>query len=190
MPSHYLNVWCQAITWINDDLLSIGPLQTNSTEIWIKIQYFSLKKMYLIMLSLKWTDGKDPLIDINYKSRHNRTEPGHDWSQCRPDFRLAPSQWEMSLQSNAISHWLGANLESDLQCWHTSRPFCHLYHVLITMGYWALWYLIYRIQEPVSWMEWSAKCQPVSSLWHAREHIQRLWCQKQVTQAGICSCIP
>ena len=25
--------------------------------------------------------------------------------------RLAPSQWEMSLQSNAASHWLGANLE-------------------------------------------------------------------------------
>ena len=29
--------------------------------------------------------------------------------------RFAPSQWEMSLQSNAISHWLGANLESALQ---------------------------------------------------------------------------
>ena len=24
----------------------------------------------------------------------------------------APSQWETSLQSNAVSHWLGANLES------------------------------------------------------------------------------
>ena len=30
------------------------------------------------------------------------------------DSRLAPSQWEMSLQSNAISHWLGTNLESAL----------------------------------------------------------------------------
>ena len=28
------------------------------------------------------------------------------------DSRLAPSQWETSLQSNAVSHWLGANLES------------------------------------------------------------------------------
>ena len=26
--------------------------------------------------------------------------------------RFTPSQWETSLQSNAISHWLGANLES------------------------------------------------------------------------------
>ena len=32
----------------------------------------------------------------------------------RSDSRLAPSQWETSLQSNAVSHWLGANLESDL----------------------------------------------------------------------------
>ena len=28
------------------------------------------------------------------------------------DSRLAPSQWETSLQCNAMSHWLGANLES------------------------------------------------------------------------------
>ena len=32
----------------------------------------------------------------------------------RADSRFAPSQWEMSLQSNAISHWLGASLESAL----------------------------------------------------------------------------
>ena len=32
----------------------------------------------------------------------------------RADYRLAPSQWEAALQSNAVSHWLGANLESAL----------------------------------------------------------------------------
>ena len=32
----------------------------------------------------------------------------------RADSRIAPSQWEMSLQGNAVSHWLGANLESAL----------------------------------------------------------------------------
>ena len=35
-------------------------------------------------------------------------------SITRSDPRFAPSQWETSLQSNAVSHWLGANLESDL----------------------------------------------------------------------------
>ena len=33
---------------------------------------------------------------------------------CTADSRLAPSQWETSLQSNVVSHWLGANLESAL----------------------------------------------------------------------------
>ena len=32
--------------------------------------------------------------------------------KVRADFRLAPSQWETSLQSNAVFHWLGASLES------------------------------------------------------------------------------
>ena len=30
------------------------------------------------------------------------------------DYRLVPSEWETALQSNAVSHWLGANLESAL----------------------------------------------------------------------------
>ena len=33
---------------------------------------------------------------------------------CRADSSHAPSQWKMSLQCNAISHWLGANLKSAL----------------------------------------------------------------------------
>ena len=32
----------------------------------------------------------------------------------RADSRFAPSEWETSLQSNAVSHWLSAKLESDL----------------------------------------------------------------------------
>ena len=32
----------------------------------------------------------------------------------KADSRLTPSQWETSLQSNAVSHWLGANLGSAL----------------------------------------------------------------------------
>ena len=38
------------------------------------------------------------------------TTPEH----YRGDIRFAPSQWETSLQSNAVSHWLGADLESVL----------------------------------------------------------------------------
>ena len=50
--------------------------------------------------------------------------PRHRWHKLlathyRADSRLAPSQWEMSLHSNAISHLLGATLESALRyVWH------------------------------------------------------------------------
>ena len=37
------------------------------------------------------------------------------WAEItRADSRYAPSQWETLLQSNAVSHWLCANLESAL----------------------------------------------------------------------------
>ena len=39
---------------------------------------------------------------------------------------LAPSQWERSLQSNAVSHWLGANLESVLPLDPHLKRKCHI----------------------------------------------------------------
>ena len=49
-----LPVWQQAIIWTSADVLSIGPLKTNSTEIWIKILTFTFKKMRLEMSSVRW----------------------------------------------------------------------------------------------------------------------------------------
>ena len=37
-----------------------------------------------------------------------------DKKKCKADPRFVPSQWETSLQSNAVSHWQGTNLESAL----------------------------------------------------------------------------
>ena len=63
----------------------------------------------------------------------------------RADSWFAPSQWETSLQSNAVSHWLGANLESALyvdwwisysylstqfSCWVTVSMACEQYRVM------------------------------------------------------------
>ena len=49
----------------------------------------------------------------------------------RADSRFTPSQWETSLQSNAVSHWLGANLVSALggcsdHQWLNLVIHCHL----------------------------------------------------------------
>ena len=60
-------------------------------------------------------------------------------SSTRAASRFAPSQWEMSLQSNILSHWLGANLESALfyssNPSQSDRPWCedqhtHMHHVI------------------------------------------------------------
>ena len=45
---------CQAITWTNAEILLIGPLGTNFSEILIEIYTFWYKKMHLKMLSRKW----------------------------------------------------------------------------------------------------------------------------------------
>ena len=42
----------------------------------------------------------------------NECEALHHINKYRADSRLTPSQWETSLRSYAVSHWLGANLES------------------------------------------------------------------------------
>ena len=67
------------------------------------------------------------------------SEWGHWFDQNnRADSRLAPSQWETPLQSNAISHGLGTNLESALeQCDYSMHGLqqnklilCQLFEVL------------------------------------------------------------
>ena len=57
---------------------------------------------------------------LAHSSRWARNQPRGDIIKLcklhtyKADSRLAPCQWETSLQSNAVSHRLGANLESAL----------------------------------------------------------------------------
>ena len=44
----------KAITWTNAELLSIGSLGTNLSEIQIEIHDFSFMKMHLKFFSVKW----------------------------------------------------------------------------------------------------------------------------------------
>ena len=47
-------------------------------------------------------------------TKHWEVAPCTSWTLHMADSRLALSQWETSLQSNTVSHWLGANPESAL----------------------------------------------------------------------------
>ena len=69
------------------------------------------------LLSL-WTNADLMSIEIlntNFKiSKFNVSNDSHFveaslWLYNRADSNFAPSQWEMSLQSNGVSHWLGTN---------------------------------------------------------------------------------
>ena len=64
----------------------------------------------------------------------------------RADIRLAPSQWEMSLQSNADSHWLGANLKSTLCVGAHSWWSCCVGRGMVVGG----------SQIPPRWSDWFA----------------------------------
>ena len=67
-------------------------------------------KTHICVSRPQWVKGQWVWVRVGMTIRHLGTVIF--W--CRAEFRLAPSQWETSLQSNAISHWLGANLESSL----------------------------------------------------------------------------
>ena len=64
-------VWHQAIISTNLDLLLIGPLGANFSEILIKIRISSFMTMHLKMLSVKWQPfgpGGEELIDTDNQS--------------------------------------------------------------------------------------------------------------------------
>ena len=66
--------------------------------------------------------------------------------QYRADCRLAPSQWETSLQSNTVSNWLGANLESALQYYDPAYQCINFSRLQ-----WIFWYLLNEIQSLKYW---------------------------------------
>ena len=59
--------WHQAIIWTNAETLLIGPLETNVSEILIKIYIFSLNKNALRMSSGNW---KSPCFSLNVLVLH------------------------------------------------------------------------------------------------------------------------
>ena len=86
---------------------------------------------FLLQNGVLWDMGQvngGRICEFVYPCRRPRSGNMWPWNKYRADSRLAPSQWEMSLQSNAISHWLGANLESALkykQAIHHDQPSVH-----------------------------------------------------------------
>ena len=71
---------------------------------------FCIVSWKIILLKLLHLPGANELTD----SHHSWPYKSLKMNYIRTDPRFAPSQWETPLQNNAVSHWLGANLESSL----------------------------------------------------------------------------
>ena len=124
------NLW-----WLQNPLVCFLMKMRNAEMYILQMQNKGVKECLLWVLGRKKGSDKalwlDKIITENYNRNmslvsdediHVKSNLFITWctlTQCyqymyRDDSRLAPSQWETSLQSNAVSHWLGANLESAL----------------------------------------------------------------------------
>ena len=99
--------------------------------------------------------------------------------KCRADSRLAPSQREAALQSNAVSHWLGANLEAPMQMmpqsvmltwlWHCKRRIScavmidRLFHSLLAQPLLAGNFLSLGLSKDRQWPLWNVRNSHQSS---------------------------
>ena len=105
-------IQCQAITRTNANLLPIGPVGKTSVKFQLKWKSFHLRK--LSCRSRLQNVGHFVTPEMSFLCSAN--------TRYRADSGFAPSQWEMSLQSNTVSHWLGTNLESALR--YTPHDIC------------------------------------------------------------------
>ena len=93
-------LWQHPVWWSNNTIVCSVASQ------WIVIILRSMfhKWFTLSKNNITWGWG-NTVIHSGYET----TKPSF-----RADARFASSQWETALQSNAVSHWLGANLDSAL----------------------------------------------------------------------------
>ena len=93
-------------------------------ELTLKVEWYS---KYLIG-HLGYCDLSENVFRIfsmymyNVYTYNVSKETSMDTWNFRAHSRLAPSQWVMLLQSNAVSHWLGANLELALNFVDSTVP--------------------------------------------------------------------
>ena len=109
MHFYFLMLFCYILVWNWFKTMNI------LSALWIlMVWYFSTRTSVATVLNIHRPIS--PHILIPQSSPVSYILPRHHSAVCniRADFRFAPSQWEMSVQSSAISHWLGANLESAL----------------------------------------------------------------------------
>ena len=149
MPSYYLNQRSYIVNWTLRNKL---PWNLNRhATIFIQENAFEnivCKKWRPSCLGLNVSTFASISIVSCGGDTHDMGQPVYmvHFMSChmvmfRADSKLAPNQWETSLQCNAASHWLGANLESTLMLlWVPER-----YVSMETLSTTSVWYQILEI---------------------------------------------
>ena len=90
------------------------------------------------------------VVIIQRKYHHIRVYRTESW--------FAPSQWETSLQSNPVSHWLGANPESAVISFIHLELLYGKLHLITAYTSWFMWVLVWHFGAKRRW--------PQSYRWH------------------------
>ena len=102
----------------------------------VKRKLYSVNKNcdWFICLIIWWNYFLHLLHYVFWSAFPSDTIQAQNLVYCRTDYRLAPSQWETSLQSSTVSHWLGRHLEAALYwtCVHAKPISNTLKHTLHT----------------------------------------------------------
>ena len=93
--------------------LCFGVISRTHTIVAIAVTWANFDQI-CVNLCHQGPHNGDLCVLFSHTHTQNNVSVQHTNSWDAASSRSAPSQWEMALQSNAISHWLGANLESAL----------------------------------------------------------------------------
>ena len=126
----WMSLCCQEVLYLEDD----SSLWTDSWESWTSGAYSNLEGY-----GWNW-----PVL--NLKMAQNDTKHMH-----RTDSRFNPSQWEMALFCNDITHWLGASLESALYAYFFGWTLCAS-EALSAVTMIVKWMIVQRISIQSSYL--------------------------------------
>ena len=114
-PQHYLFNNCNnnAISMLRDMIFGVASAQSRQHGVADGLAPTWHKHLQLPWW--RWSVHGLSNISVRHLASHIKSTGHMGRYGSRTDSRLASSQWETSLQYNAVSHWLGANLESALR---------------------------------------------------------------------------
>ena len=119
------STWGTRRDWTSCTVMAVFKTQACSSIAWnfigeLKKIVWSKNTIYWICwIGAKWRDGVWILLSTRNFFKLLRQIPSAStnlrWVECRDHFVYVPNQWEMTLQCNIISYWLGALTEWSLE---------------------------------------------------------------------------